>query len=90
MLRTKFMIPGSLVNFHQKSPKSGKIAFLTDVDQTSKILKICSKNVLGMVGALFERLKAIVSEKIFFYKMFIIFGAFLEPKRYLFIQNCKN
>ena len=69
MLRTKFMIPGSLVNFHQKSPKSGKIAFLTDIDQTSKILKICSKNVLGMVGASLESLKAIVSQKI----LFIIF-----------------
>ena len=58
MLRTKFMIPGSLVNFHQKSPKSSKIAFLADVDQTSKILKICStENVLGMVGASFESLK---------------------------------
>ena len=69
MLRTKFMIPGSLVNFHQKSPKSGKMAFLTDVDQTSKILKICSKNVLGMVGASFESLKAIFSEKILFIKI---------------------
>ena len=68
MLRTKFMIPGSLVNFHQKSPKSGKMAFLADVDQTSKILKICSKNVLGMVGASFESLKDIVSEKILFIK----------------------
>ena len=40
------------------------MAFLADVDQTSKILKICSKNVLGMVGASLESLKAIVSEKI--------------------------
>ena len=44
------------------------MAFLTDVDQTSKILKICSKNVLGMVGASFESLKDIVSEKILFIK----------------------
>ena len=44
------------------------MAFLADVDQTSKILKICSKNVLGMVGASFESLKAIVSEKILFIK----------------------
>ena len=69
MLRKKFMIPGSLVNFHLKSPKSGKMAFLTDVDQTSKILKICSKNVLGMVGASFQNLKVIFSEKILFMKI---------------------
>ena len=68
MLRTKFMIPGSLVNFQQKSSKSGKMTFLADVDQTSKVLKICSKNVLGMVGASFESLKAIVSEIILFIK----------------------
>ena len=69
MLRTKFMIPGSLVNFHQKSPKSGKIEFLADVDQTLKILKICSKNVLGMFGASFESLKAIFFDKILFIKI---------------------
>ena len=51
------------------------MAFLTDVDQTSKILKICSKNVLGMVGASFESLKAIVSEKI----LFINFSYFFVP-----------
>ena len=45
------------------------MAFLTDVDQTSKILKICSKNVLGMVGASFESLKVIGSEKILFIKI---------------------
>ena len=48
--------------------KSGKIAFLADVDQTSKVLKICSKNVLGMVGTSFESSKAIVSEKLLFIK----------------------
>ena len=44
------------------------MAVLADIDQTSKILKICSKNVLGMVGASSESLKAIVSEKILFIK----------------------
>ena len=51
------------------------MAFLAHVDQTSKILKICSKNVLGMVGASFESLKDIVSEKI----LFINFLLFLVP-----------
>ena len=45
------------------------MAVLADIDQTSKILKICSKNVLGMVGASFESLKAIFSEKILFIKI---------------------
>ena len=50
--------------------------FLADVDQTSKILKICSKNVLDMVGASFESLKAIVSEKILFIKFLYFFVPF--------------
>ena len=52
------------------------MAFLADVDQTSKILKICSKNVLDMVGASFESLKAIVSEKILFIKFPYFFVPF--------------
>ena len=51
------------------------MAFLADVDQTSNLLKICCKNVLDMVGASFESLKAIFSEK----KLFIKFLYFFVP-----------
>ena len=64
------------------------MAFLADVVQTSKILKIRSKNVLDMVGASFESLKAIVSEKI----LFINFSYFFVPfwNQDGIIQNCKK
>ena len=52
------------------------MAFLADVDQNSKILKYCSKNVLDMVGASLESLKAIVSEKMFFMKFLYFFVPF--------------
>ena len=51
------------------------MAFWADVDQCSKMLKTCSKNVLDMVGASFESLKAIVFERI----IFITFLYFFVP-----------
>ena len=52
------------------------MAFLADVDQTSKTLKILSENVLDMVGTSFESLNAIVSEKILFVDFLYFFVPF--------------
>ena len=64
------------------------MAFLADVDQNSKILKYCSKNVLDMVGASLESLKAIVSEKMFFMNFLYFFVPFWNQNG--IIQNCKK
>ena len=64
------------------------MAFLVDVDQTSNLLKICSKNVLDMVGASFESSKAVVSEKMFFMKFLYFFVLFWNQNG--IIQNCKK
>ena len=84
MLRSKFRVQGSSINFQQKRPKSHFWPIVTKFEISSKH-KICSKCVLNTVGASFESLNFIVFEKENFEKIFSLFCAFLEPKRYLLI-----
>ena len=52
------------------------MAIFAIFDQTTSEAKIRSRNDLKMVGTSFE------SSEFYFHKIFVLFGAFLEPKRY--------
>ena len=67
-----------------------KIPCFGDLDQTSPKCKMCSRNVLGMVGTSFESLEAVVSVKIIFVKFSNFFVPFCNQNGIIHIGKIQK